>query len=271
MNSNIDKQEMRSYLLGTLDSDLRAQLEERILSEPQTFEELLLIEQELIDQYVAGGLSNLEQRQFETHFLTTTERQKNLRFSRLLQRYVNEHPVLVPSEDPLRQSERVPARKSFPFGLPAFGRPALAFCAAMLVFVGVIVFAWFGSRRPAQRLAQLSALPEVAVALRPGSTRSEGGTMPRVKVPPKGYNVKLELELTNHSFQNYKSELFRENESLQTTDDLKVEAKDDQHLVVPVTVRGEMLSPGDYQVRLSGVLDSGADEFIDNYSFRVIE
>ena len=34
---------------------------------------------------------------------------------------------------------------------------------------------------------------------------------------------------------------------------------------------GEMLSPGDYQVKLSGVLDSGADEFIDNYSFRVIE
>src|SRR5262249_3321839 len=148
-------------------------------------------------------------------------------------------------------------------------RPALAFCAAILVF-GVIVFVWFANRRSAERSIPNIAVPEVAVSLMPGSVRSEGATMTRVKVPPKGYNLKLELQLTSHNFQNYKSELFRENESLQKTDDLKIEAKGDQH-IVPLTVRGDMLSPGDYQVRLSGVSDSGADQFIDNYSFRVIE
>ena len=51
---------------------------------------------------------------------------------------------------------------------------------------------------------------------------------------------------------------------------MATEAKGEQR-IVPFTVTGEMLSPGDYQVKLSGVLDSGADEFIDNYSFRVIE
>ena len=39
--------------------------------------------------------------------------------------------------------------------------------------------------------------------------------------------------------------------------------------VVPVIIAGEILSPGDYQLKFSGVLDSGADEYIDNYAFRV--
>jgi hypothetical protein len=54
------------------------------------------------------------------------------------------------------------------------------------------------------------------------------------------------------------------------SDELRLEAKGEQS-IVPFTITGEMLSPGDYQVKLSGVLDSGADEFIDNYSFRVVE
>ena len=89
-------------------------------------------------------------------------------------------------------------------------------------------------------------------------------------MPPKGVEVKLELEIANTSFHNYKSELFRESKSLDKQDELKLEARGDQH-VVPFTIAGDMLSPGDYQVKLSGVLDSGQDEFIDNYSFRVIE
>ena len=106
------------------------------------------------------------------------------------------------------------------------------------------------------------------VSLTPGLERSSG-TIQRVTVPPRGVNVKLELELSNPSFRKYKSQLFREDEELQTKDELKMEAKGDQH-IVPLTIPGEILSPGDYRVQLSGVLDSGEDEFIDNYSFRVI-
>ena len=89
MNPDIDRQEMRNYLLGTLDEDRRTQFEERILSEPSVYDELLVAEEELIDQYVAGDLSEFDQKQFETHFLITAERQKNLRFGKLLQRYVD--------------------------------------------------------------------------------------------------------------------------------------------------------------------------------------
>ena len=87
VGQNADKREMRSYLLGRFDRG--TQWEERILSAPEIYDELLIVEEELIDQYVAGGLSKRERQQFETNFLITAERQKNLRFGQLLKRYSN--------------------------------------------------------------------------------------------------------------------------------------------------------------------------------------
>src|SRR5690242_5047870 len=87
---------MRSYLLGNLGADSRARLEESISSDPGIYEELSVVEEELIDQYLTNDLSPSERQQFETYFLTTAERQKNLRFGRLLRRYLNSQPVPVP-------------------------------------------------------------------------------------------------------------------------------------------------------------------------------
>ena len=269
MNLTADKQEIRNYLLGDLDDDRKTQLEERILSAPETYEELLLVEEELIDEYVAGGLSELQREQFETHFLITAERQKNLRFGQLLKRYVNSQPLPVAPQNLAAAAiphveKGAPAKKSFNLSmLPATGRPVMVFGVAGVVLLGVALLCWLGYRRPPSRLAQQGIDPVVVVTLAPTAA-------PRVNVPPKGYDLKLELELANPSFRNYKSELFRENKSVQTRGELRVEPKGEQY-IVPVTVTGEMLSPGDYELKLSGVSESGTNEFIEKYSFRVIE
>lgn len=269
MNPNIDRQEMQNYLLGTLDEDRRTQFEERILSEPEVYEELLVAEEELIEQFVAGDLSEIEQKQFETHFLITAERQKNLRFGKVLQRYVNFHIDLTRPENIAIPAQQQPIDHSFSLLRTPISRwSTLAFLAVILACAGVILVGWFGSKREAEGGVQQTIPGVVIVTLAPGSAIPNTSTSQRVTVPPKGVAVKLELELTNATFRNYKSELFRENRSLQVSDELRIEAKGKQH-VVPFTVTGEMLSPGDYQVKLSGVRDSGADEFIDNYSFRV--
>jgi len=262
LNLTADKQEVRSYLLGVLDADRKTQLEERILSTPETYEELLLVEEELIDEYVAGGLSETERQQFETHFLITAERQKNLRFGQLLKRYVNSN--LAAAAIPHVENS-APAKKSLTFStLPAAGRPMMVFGVAGVVLLSVALLCWLGYRRPPSlRLAQPSVEPVVVVTLAPAAA-------PRVNVPPKGYDLKLELELANPSFRNYKSELFRENKSVQTHGELRMEPKGKQY-IVPVTITGEVLSPGDYELKLSGVSESGANEFIEKYSFHVIE
>ena len=240
MNLNIDTEVLRSYLLGTLEAEPRAELEERILSDPAVYEELLLLEDELIDQYVAGGLSKAERQQFETHFLITAERQKKLRFGQLLKSHLSTQTIPAASENvPVAQlNQTVPSRRFFSL---------VAFAAV----IGIALLCWFVFRKPV-----------MVVQLAPGSVEKQG-----VTVPPQGFNVKLELAVANTNFKNYKSELFRENTPVQTNA-LKIETKGEQQ-IVPLTITGETLMPGDYQVKLSGVSDSGQDEFIDNYTFRV--
>ena len=262
---------MRAYLLGTLDSALKAELEERILYAPEVYEELLIVEEELIDQYVAGGLSQSEQQQFETHFLITAERQNNLRFGKLLKRYLNSHSVADPAAAATNHVDKnVPAPKPFMFSPSLVSSPFITFCVTGVVLLGMALLGWLTVRKPQVRPTQQNSEPVVIVTLAPGSITTGSETERQVNVPPKGYNLKLELELKNASFRNYKFELFHENKSVQTSAALPVEAKGQQY-VIPLTITGEALSPGDYQVKLSGVLESGADEFIQNYSFRVIE
>ena len=259
MNLNIDKEVIRSYLLGTLEAESRAKLEETILGDAAAYEELLLEEEELIDQYVAGGLSKAERQQFETNFLITAERQRNLRFGQLLKMYLSSQ-----ADPALSENAPVPQRNQ-----PVTSRfSPLAFAAVVVAVIGIGLLCWLAVRKPVELPAvQQNSAHLMVVPLVPESVEAWGISTQHVSVPPQGVNVKLELELANPNFKNYKSELFRENKPVQT-DKLSVEAKGEHH-VVPLTITGEMLSPGDYQVKLSGVSDSGQDEFIDNYSFRV--
>lgn len=250
MNLDIDKEVLRSYLLGTLEAEPRTELEERILCDQATHEEVLLLEEELIDQYVAGGLSNGERQQFETNFLITDERQKKLRFGQLLKRYLTSQAVPALSENvSVPHINQTPSPRRFP--------SVVGFAVVVVALMGIGLLSWSVLRKPAGQ----TAVQEVVVQLAPSSFETQG-----VTVPPQGI-VKLELAVANTSFKNYKYELFRENKPLQT-DALKIETKGEQR-IVPLTLTGETLSPGDYQLKLSGVSDSGEDEFIDNYSFRV--
>lgn len=250
---------MRDYLLGTLEADQRSALEERILCDPQVYEELLVAEKELIDEYVAGRLSKLEQQQFETHFLNTVERQKNLRFGKLLKERLNYHSP---------RNQTAPAN-NLPFYLASFRKaPVLAITGALVICLGIVFFSWLLAQKSAEDLVRPSAPGLVVVTLSPNSTRASGTTQ-LLTVPPRVAEVKLELELTNTGFHNYKSELFRGSEALDTRDGLRMEVKGDHHRIVPLIIPGRSLSPGEYHVRLSGVLDSGRDQFIDDYTFRV--
>ena len=262
MNLNIDKEVLRSYLLGTLEAEPRAELEERILCDPATYEEILLVEEELIDQYVAGRLSIEERQQFETHFLITEERQKKLRFGHLLKRYLSSQavPALSKNNPGQQPNQSAPSRR--------FLAP-LAFVVVVGTVLGIGLLCWSALRKPLeQQGVQDDSSPVVVVPLTPASEELRGITPHHVIISPQGFNVKLELAVANATFKNYKSELFREHKPLLQTDALIIETKGEQ-CIVPLTLTGQTLSPGEYQLKLSGVSDSGQDEFIDNYSFRV--
>lgn len=82
---------MKKYLLGELGEPEQQELEQRLITSNEYFEELLVAEDELVDEYLHGKLSPREQDKFNSHFLCTPERREKLRFSRSLQRYVSTH------------------------------------------------------------------------------------------------------------------------------------------------------------------------------------
>jgi CHAT domain-containing protein/exonuclease VII small subunit len=87
MVEEIEEKTIRRYLLGELPEAEMLPFEERLMTDDPLFEMLLVIEDELIDESVAGELSAEEQARFEAYFLATPRRRERLELARALHDY----------------------------------------------------------------------------------------------------------------------------------------------------------------------------------------
>jgi anti-sigma factor RsiW len=67
---------MIQYLLGALPGQWRAQLEERLFTDQECFDKLLLSEDRLIEAYLRGELAERERARFEKNFLSSPRRRE---------------------------------------------------------------------------------------------------------------------------------------------------------------------------------------------------
>jgi len=266
-----EQSDLRNYLLGDLQPEIQEVLEQRLLDDDETYQELLEAEDELVDEYVAGELTERERRSFETHFLKGVDRQTQVRFAKALQDYIGRHQI-IPSPSPEKggktfreQLLKKPSASNYLQFFPVLRqrKKLLAVCLALLIVLGVCVtYRVFQSRNsPGQLKGTQVAL------LVPGSTRG-GGSTQRLKLLPSTGSVQFELELSRTSYQDFKAELSGENGVVKSFSSLKPQARETRE-VISFAVPVQLLSSGDYQLKLSGVTDSGAEEFIDSYTFRV--
>jgi CHAT domain-containing protein len=158
---------LRDYLLGrTADEDVRQQLEERLMTDGEYFEALLVTEDELIDEYAQETLAPADRAQFEQHFLITPERHRKLRFAQALHRHVNR-----PQENELRWLMRWfvrPLRGATFFSSPV----AVALALVLVTALGLFMWRAFAPRSEvAEGLAALSAAYRTA---RPTEARISG-------------------------------------------------------------------------------------------------
>src|SRR5437899_4121420 len=82
---------IREYLLGRLQQDtpeLSERLEERLLADDDFSRTVDLVEDEIIEEYLEGTLDAADKQTVEQHFLRPPERQKKLRFARLLHHHL---------------------------------------------------------------------------------------------------------------------------------------------------------------------------------------
>jgi hypothetical protein len=130
---------LRKYLLRdeTLTQEDIARLEEFLLEDERYFDRMLLVENELIEDYLRGALPAEEEQRFKTHFLVTPERREKLRYLRALAM-----PTPVAAPEKVGRPAPVSATSSRWRSLFAFVRtPKLATAVA----VTVVLFLIFGA------------------------------------------------------------------------------------------------------------------------------
>lgn len=82
-----EEDRIRRYLLDDATEDERRQVEARLLEDDDYDEWLLLIEDELIDDYARGALPERERELFARNFLVTPQRRQDLTFAREMAKY----------------------------------------------------------------------------------------------------------------------------------------------------------------------------------------
>ena len=266
---NVDEQELTGYLLRSLTPERQAELHALLREDADLHEELLAVEAELFDQYVSGVLPRDENELFESHILNGDGAAEKLRFAENFGRFRSYEFAGTSAGHRAPAPNMSYAPTSAPLFATFYRNPAFAVLLIVVAGLLVTLLGWsFLTKTPANNLARHSSPATVEFALTPGSTRSDG-RIQHLPAPAKNVRVKIELELAKSDYQKYKTQLFRENEALASQDDLNSEPKN-AHYVVPVTVFGELLTPGDYHLKLSGVGDSGKAAYIDSYSFRIV-
>ena len=133
MRKTDDQNAVRRYLLRQLSASEQESVELRLLSDDEFSKELEIGEDELIEEYLAGGLSRSERKQFEETFLASPERQQKLKAAEAVNRYFGRSstpPTPVPTIFQTLRSWLSPF--SLPVGIPV--------ATAVLIVFGAVIW-----------------------------------------------------------------------------------------------------------------------------------
>ena len=264
---------LREFLLGKIDEEESARIESLFLTDSEAREKVLVIEQELIEDYLEDSLTAGDKEKFLLRYGQTAAQLQQLRITKAIKDWaVRENASVRTVPAGLSTWDRLRARLR-----PAFVIPVAATAMIAIVVAGV----WVNSRmkRAAieQELAQLNTPanlsqvpPEmVSMELTPIAVRS----IERQKEFKKSADVKIvQLRLPwiqKERYPAYQAEVRRvsDDESFTIPD---LQAEDDGLYTIRLRLPVDFLNPGQHQVRLSGIDSNGAASGItEEYAFTV--
>jgi hypothetical protein len=133
---------IRRYLLGELSEAERDEVEQRLMSDDDLYQQLLLAEDELIDEYISDALSEQERVKFSRRFLRVPELRQDVRSSIALRKYALKTALPVVEGDSVspRRVSLLDRLRQF-FMQPAIG---VSFAAALLL--AVLLATWLATQ-----------------------------------------------------------------------------------------------------------------------------
>lgn len=291
-----DRGRMRRYLLGRASPAEGINLENAYLADSTVFEELTEVENDLIDSYVRGKLSEQDKKEFEKQYLASPQRRARVQFASALIGIAQEPrpAAAVPKAIPRRWltfSQQIPKLR-WGFALGA---------AAIILAIGWLkvthdheIRASLSSPQSGTRQSPLSSTPpsngqasggknaggteiartqtpelaEFTMKLTPGMSRSIGAEAKTLTLP-KAKRIDLQLTLDNDDYPAYVAKLeTAEGKVIQRVGGLTSRMLSGNK-VVDLRISSHLIQPGDYVVELSGIgTRTNREEEVEVYSFR---
>jgi hypothetical protein len=271
---------IRAYLLGELDEQGQEGLEQRLLTSPEFKETVLLIEDELVEDYLADGLSASERESFLSKYLVGQPQRRKLQALSALRDFAIDEAPVVPIPE-------VSSWQRFLAWLRNGNRLIQVAAVGVLILV-VSTGAWLLLQDRAERNRRQAMISELyrlnrqepdtapptehvfSASLMPVMPRDPGATN-TLTVPADASVVRLQLPLPSGQYRGYHATLRtvggREVFSLGELRAKEAESGKQLSLKIPVG----LLTPDYYQLEIGGLADTGAFEPIGTYSFRVLK
>lgn len=138
--------EIRRFLLGELSDAKQTAFEEKFVADEDLFEQMRVVEDELIESYACETLSSGEREKFEQSFLITARRRERVEFTRtMLDKLAGQK-----TSEAVKKTETAAVNPSVWDSITnIFKNPTLAFGAAFALLV-LIFGGWFLLRTPNQ-------------------------------------------------------------------------------------------------------------------------
>ncbi len=282
------------FLLGGETEAERERLEAEFFEDEEAFQQMLTAEDDLIDAYARGELTDNERLQFEQRFMNSSAGRERVYFARAFAA----EPVPVPTPSP-------------GFFASIFGNTiGLRVAFAALAIAVLVGFPWLLVERsrmnrelnelrrttaaeklkntetpavaenqntkpapePTQRNANIDTyvaeVRNVVFDVNPGATRAGAGNTLRVAKSVKSITLRLGLEAES-SREEYRAVIETPEGRQVKSIDFKVSTASHDRVNLPALSTRE-LQPGDYIISLSAKQPDNTFERVASYSFRVV-
>lgn len=278
----------RKFLLGYLDEGERQTAEERLITDLDFLELVLQAESELMEDYIARLLSDDDRKRFDKYVLTNERQVEQLNLTRALTAYARVDAAA--HSPPMVKGTLEPVTEAVPAGLLHAKLLGVNVVVAAVILVAIIGIAATmllsrstGNNQDGslgQELARLNAQkdldPEAILRgfiigpLKPGLSRDDEINKKFV-IPATEEIVQLRLQIgSGGRFQAFQAELETDaGPETAPIRDLKAKRLNGESLII-IYLPARLLSPNDYQLRLSGVNSNNQLEYVGRYTFRIV-
>jgi hypothetical protein len=270
---------MRQFLLGHLDEKEREELEQLVLSDAHTREKLLMVEDDLIEDYLEGSLAGDERDEFLHQFLSIPHQRNKLKIAKSLLRLARADAEAMSVTD-TRQIEPEPTRQ------PRGSRSFLVYLpiAAGLVIAVTVGAIWLVKYRGnVAREKQIQAIESELVQLNASRENLPADQIATLIVPaisPRSVAANSSLTLERRVLElwlppgpkqteRYDAVIQRVGgEGRYQIPDLRLQDHAGEK-VVRLRIFTRLLSPGTYRVRLNGLTPDGSVADTGEYTFEI--